>query len=219
MDSERTNDNTVTVLVAGDPDQSDVLHMPVGNVEIVGRAITGNDAINDVLTELPDVLLLDVRIEDVDPRAVCRRVREWAPATKIVASTPTDDERAYTTIVAGAAGAVFLHADHEVLARTIREVSRGEAVLLARMAGRLMHDLDAWAQRSADPIYPPPTLTATEREVLTRLSKGDDPDTIARAHAVTSHLVNLHAGFAVGKLHRYVHGSERIAAEGHTTGA
>ena len=218
MDSERTNDNTVTVLVAGDLNRSDALHAPVGNFEIVGRSVTGNDAINDVLTELPDVMLLDVRIEDVDPRAVCRRLREWAPATKIVAATPIDDERAYTTIVAGAAGAVSLQADHELLARTIREVARGEAVLLSRMAGRLLHDLDAWAQRSADPLYPPPSLTATEREVLTRLSKGDDPDTIAQAHAVTSHLVNLHAGFAVGKLHRYVHGSERIAAEGHTTG-
>ena len=79
------------------------------------------------------------------------------------------------------------------------------------MAIRLLHDLDAWAQRSADPLYPPPTLTATEREVLARIGEGVEPEAIAETHAVTTHLVNLHAGFAVAKLHRYVLGSERIA--------
>ena len=80
------------------------------------------------------------------------------------------------------------------------------------MASRLLHDLDAWALRSADPLHPPPTLTATEREVLGRLAEGLDPTTIAAAHDVTAHLVNLHAGFAVAKLHRYVLGVEKIVA-------
>ena len=81
-----------------------------------------------------------------------------------------------------------------------------------------MHDIDAWARRGADPIHPPPTLTATEREVLDRISDGTDPSEIARIHAVTTHLVNLHAGFAVAKLHRYVLGSERIAAQDQSAG-
>ena len=217
MDSDRINDDAVTVLVAGDPALGGALCDPYGDFEIVGRVATGNEAISCVLTELPDVLLLDVRIEEPDARAVCRRVREWAPATRVVAATGADDERAYTTIVAGAAGAVLVGGDEAEVGRSIREVARGEAVLLSRMAQRLMHDLDAWAQRSADPLYPPPTLTATEREVLTRLGDGDDSAAIAQAHAVTTHLVNLHAGFAVSKLHRYVHGSERLAAEGRST--
>lgn len=211
-------DEAVTVLVAGEPSMGGEPRSAAVGVEIIGRATTGNDAVNQVLEELPDILLLDVRIADIDARAVCRRVREWAPATRIVAATPTDDEAAYTTIVAGASGAVLLDADDATLDRTLREVSRGEAVLLTRMAGRLMGDLDAWAQRSADPIYPPPTLTATEREVLTRLAAGDSSADVAHGHAVTTHLVNLHAGFAVTKLHRYVHGIERIAADGHANG-
>lgn len=214
MDSDRTDDHTVTVLVAGDPDLSDALRMPSGDLETVGHVVTGNEAIAFVLTELPDLLLLDVRIEEPDARAVCRRIREWAPATRVVAATLVDDETAYTTVVAGAAAAVRIDDDDTTLARTLRAVNRGESVLLPRIAGRLMHDVDAWARRSADPIYPPPTLTATEREVLSRLDEGIDAETIAETHAVTTHLVNLHAGFAVAKLHRYVLGSERIAAEG-----
>ncbi len=218
MDSGRILDEAVTVLVAGDPGMGPEPGATAAGVEIIGRAATGNDAVNQVLEELPDILLLDVRIVDIDARAVCRRVRDWAPATRIVAATPADDEAAYTTIVAGAVGAVLLDTDDANLDRTLREVNRGEAVLLTHMAGRLMGDLDAWAHRSADPIHPPPTLTATEREVLTRLAAGDSSADIARSHAVTTHLVNLHAGFAVTKLHRYVHGSERIAAEGHVNG-
>jgi len=213
MDSDATNDDTITVLVAGDPALSDALRVPTQHVDVVGHVPTGHEAVACVLTEIPDVLLLDVRIQESDARAVCRRVREWAPATKVVAATAQDDERAYTTVVAGAAGAVLLKADEATHTRTILDVARGEAVLLSRMAQRVLHDLDAWAQRAADPLYPPPTLTATEREVLARLGEGATPASIAATHAVTTHLVNLHAGFAVAKLHHYVLGSERVAAQ------
>ena len=213
MEPAPADDDRVTVLVAGDGSLDRPLGAPTGSIDVIEHVTTGNDAIDCVLAELPDVLLLDSRIEDSDARAVCRRVREWAPATRVVAAIPEDDERAYITIVAGAAGAVLLGHDDKSIVRTIREVTRGEAVLLPRMAGRVLHDLDAWARRSADPLHPPPSLTATEREVLHRLSEHDDAATIAAAHAVTSHLVNLHAGFAVAKLQRYVHGNQRIAVE------
>lgn len=203
----------VTVLVAGDPDLDEPVRAPAADgLAVIGHVATGDQAIARVVDDLPDVLLLDTRIEEADARAVCRRLREWAPATRIVAATPADDERAYTTVVAGATGAALLGDDDQTIAGVIGDVARGEAVLLARMARRLLHDLDDWARRSADPLYPPPTLTATEREVLARLGEGVDSETIAATHAVTSHLVNLHAGFAVAKLHRYVHGVERIAA-------
>ena len=132
----------------------------------------------------------------------------------MLAVSSLDDERAYTTVVAGAAGCVLASTPSESVVQAVAAVARGESVLLSRMALRLLHDIDAWAERSADPLYPPPTLTATEREVLARIGDGADTTSIASLHGVTPHLVNLHAGFAVAKLHRYVHGAERIAAEG-----
>ncbi|MEQ8842918.1 MAG: response regulator transcription factor [Acidimicrobiales bacterium] len=210
MTRDPTSNDELTVLVAGDSDRPDALRVPVGDLVVVGHVPTGNEAVACVLTEIPDVLLLDVRIDDRDARAVCRRVREWAPATRVVAATPRDDERAYTTIVAGAVGVVLLDDTDAHVVQTLHEVVRGEAVLSARAATRLLHDVDAWARRSADPIHPPPTLTPTEREVLARLGEGHRSAEIAADHAVTTHLVNLHAGFAVAKLHRYVHGAEAI---------
>lgn len=214
MDGDLRTIEPATVLVAGDPRLPDPLREPTGDVEVVGRVSTGDAAIDAVVTDLPDVVLLDVRIRASDAREVCRRLREWAPATKLVAATVRDDETAYAAVVAGATGAVRIDDDDEKIAHTLAGSARGESWLLPRMAGRLVHDIDEWARRAADPIHPPPTLTATEREVLVRVSEGIEPAEIARIHAVTTHLVTLHSGFAVAKLHRYVHGMERIAADG-----
>jgi len=206
MDNE-----VVTVLVAGDIAEPGPI--PDGpNLAVLGRVATGEEAIALVVAELPDVLLLDGLIENPDARAVSRRLREWAPATRVLSVNPLDDEAAYTTVVAGAAGSVLADADPTEVAAAIVGVARGETALQRRMASRLIHDIDSWAQRAADPLNPPPTLTATEREVLAGLSEGRSSAAIAEAHAVTARLVNLHAGFAVAKLHRYVLGAARIAA-------
>ncbi len=205
------SDETITVVVGGEiPDPTSA---PAGpTLDVLGRVLSGDEAVALVLTDLPDVLVLETRIRDHDVRAVCRRVREWAPATRVLTVSPLDDEGAYTSLVAGAAGSILADAEPAQVAASIVAVARGEGVLQPRMASRLLHDIDSWAQRAADPIYPPPTLTATEREVLAALAAGRSPGAIASAHAVTDRLVNLHAGFAVAKLHRYVLGAETIAA-------
>ncbi len=183
-------------------------------IEVVGSAATGTETVAGVLAELPDVLLLDGRIAEPDARAVCRRVREWAPATRVLAIAEVDDESAYTTVVAGACGVAIAGLESAELLDAIASAATGESILQPRMAARLLHDLDSWAERSADPLHPPPTLTATEREVLAALAAGQSTTTIATTHSVTPHLVNLHVGYAVVKLHRYVLGLERIAAQG-----
>lgn len=206
------SDETVTVLVAGDAARFASLVWPAGaEIEQIGFVSTGTEAESRVLADLPDVLLLDTRIEHADARAVSRRIREWAPATRVLTVTEHDDEQAYTTVVAGATGAVRVHAGADGIADAVRRTARGESLLLPRMASRLLHDVDAWAMRSADPIHPPPSLTATEREVLARLGEGTGTEAIASDHGVTAHLVNVHVGFAVAKLHRYVLGAEVLA--------
>ena len=184
------------------------------SVELLGTFATGTETVANVVTELPDVLLLDVAIDDPDVRAVCRRIREWAPATRVLVIGRLDDENLYAALVSGASGALLTDAPAEAWTDAIHAAARGEAVLQTRMASRILHDIDAWAARSADPLYPPPSLTATEREVLRSLADGMSTATIAETHNVTPHLVSLHAGFAVGKLHRYVLGAEKIVAYG-----
>lgn len=206
------SDHTVTVLVAGDALTAPTAAPGWPEIEVIGHAHSGHGAVDTALTEVPDVVLIDVTIEGPDSRAVCRRIREWVPATRVLAVASDDDELAYTTLVAGASGVVGRDRSAAELGVALTETARGESLLLPRTATRLLHDIDSWAARAADPLHPPPTLTATEREVLHRVAEGASPSEIAATHAVTSHLVNLHAGFAVSKLHLFVLGAHHVDA-------
>ena len=137
---------------------------------------------------------------------VCRRVREWAPATRILVTSTTadDDGLLYASLLAGASGAVTRADDGLVDVGALTAVRRGESVLRPGLATRILHDVDTWAGERADPLNPPPTLTETEREVLRRLGSGCSAATIAGDHGVTERLVNLHTAYAVAKLHRHV---------------
>jgi DNA-binding NarL/FixJ family response regulator len=197
----------------------DLVERPPGpDIDIVGRVHTGTDAVESVLDIMPDVLVIDSGIdngvEDISSRAACRRVQEWAPATRILAVAPDDGELLYTTVAAGASSALTVDRVGTHLADAANRLARGESLLPARVAHRLLSDLDKWAARSSDPLYPPPALTSTEREVLAHLGAGDEPSEIAKLFGVTSHLVNLHAGYAVAKLHRFLSGAEQLTVVG-----
>ncbi len=212
---------TVTVFVGSPADADPALPDPVGHdgpgettLEVLGRVHTGHELVARVLSEMPDVAIVDVRLDDVDAHAVCRRLHEWAPAVRVVAAGPLDDERTFGAVLNGASSAVLVEEPPELVGEVAVGAARGESRILPRMAFRLLHDLDSWARRTADPLYPPPQLTATEREVLGRLGEGTSPEDIAALHHVTAHLVNVHTGYAVAKLHRYVLGADRAVTGG-----
>lgn len=183
-------------------------------IDLLGRVTSGAQAVDRVLEAVPDVLVLDTRIDDLNARDVCRQVQHWAPATRILAVSAHDDELLYATIAAGASSAIVGEPIGPRVADGAERLTRGESLLPVRSAQRLLNDIDAWSRRSSDPLHPPPALTSTEREVLGHLGSGADPAQIAVIFGVTSHLVNVHAGYAVAKLHRYLIGAEHLVAVG-----
>ena len=192
----------------------DLVGHPYGaepDINVVGRVHTGTDAVERVLEIMPDVLVVHTDIDEVNARDVSRQIQEWAPATRILAMSVADDELLYTTVAAGASSALTTDRVRSDLADTACRLARGESLLPPRTAQRLLNDVDAWASRSSDPLYPPPTLTSTEREVLADLGAGEEPSRIASAFGVTERLVNMHAGYAVAKLHRFLTGAENLA--------
>ncbi len=224
--SEPTEQDLVSVLVAAPRDAFVVdasgltidLADPPGigetDVEIIGRVHTGADAVERALDVMPDVLVLDARVSDGDARSVCRQIQEWAPATRVLVISPVDDECLYAIVASGASSALTELAGQCDIEDAAYRLARGESIIPARAARRLLNDVDAWAARSSDPLYPPPTLTSTEREVLAHISVGECAEEIAAAFGVTSHLVNMHMGYAVAKLHRYVTGTAFLASIG-----
>jgi len=164
-----------------------------------------------VLAEEPDVVLLDARLEEIDAASTCRRIYDWSPETKIVTVTGADDERAHETIVSGSLAAIPLLSTAADTAAAIRCVADGGSILMSRTATRLLHDMDVWSHRSTDPLYPPPSLTSTEREIIGSLGDGVTTEEIAERYEVTPHLVHLHIGFAITKLHRFALGWGKVA--------
>jgi DNA-binding NarL/FixJ family response regulator len=184
------------------------------DVQVVARASSGHDAVEQVLDLMPDSALFDLGLPDLDGVEACRTVHEMAPAAALVVLVgDTDHERAFVALCEGAAACVGASWAPEQIAEAVRGATRGECVLPPAVAGQVLAALDALAG-SATPhaaVGRPPSPTATEREVLTCLAAGESPGSIADRFDVTTRLVNLHTGFAVSKLQRWTERKRQLA--------
>lgn len=159
------------------------------DVEIVGSAPGGEEAVALCAAERPDVLLLDLSMPDVDGIEVTRRLAEAGAPTRIVVFTSfSDRERIVDALDAGAIGYLLKDAEPEEIHAAIRAASRGEAPLAPKAAAALLADRAARA--------PALELTAREREVLSLVVAGMANKQIARRlgiseKTVKGHLTNL----------------------------
>jgi len=177
-----------------------------GDLHVVATATTGRAALEQLLELMPDAALVDLRLPDVDGLEACRTVHALAPATALVVlARAQDDDRAFAALCEGAAACVSVDMPLDQVGDALRGATRGECVVPAPVAGRILDGLERIA--AAGPAHAavgrPPTATDTEREVLTLLAQGHGPEQIAAMHDVTIRLVNLHTGFAVAKLQRW----------------
>ena len=171
--------------------------------EPMGSAASGDEAVHLIIDTVPDVAIIDEAAEGPATPALLAFIKEHAPITRVVLLHAEDAPGAYRSLSNGALASVSDDTTAAEVADIVRGVARGEARLSARMAAYLIADIDAAAGSPVDVFAPPPTLTLTEREVLTQLARGHTPSQIAEQYNVTARLVNLHTGFAVSKLHHY----------------
>jgi len=159
------------------------------DVQLIGAADGGEEAVRLVTAERPDVLILDLSMPDLDGVEVTRRLARGAPETRIVVFTSfSDRERIMQALDAGAIGYLLKDAEPEEIHGAIRAASRGEAPLAPKAAAALL------AERSARPAGV--ELTAREREVLALVVAGLANKQIARRlgiseKTVKGHLTNL----------------------------
>lgn len=210
-------DDVITVVVAeADRSTSDAALAALGRtgeVEVVGRASAGQEAVAQVLEVMPDAALLDLDLPDVDAVGACRQLHELAPAATLVVLSRSDDhDRAFAALCEGATACVDA-ASLDRLDEVVRGATRGECVLPPPLAARVLAALEQAAAEGTPhaPTDRPPAPTATEREVLSRLAEGQRPADIAALHDVTTRLVNLHSGFAVAKLQRWAERRHHLA--------
>jgi two-component system, NarL family, response regulator LiaR len=166
-----------------------------GDLSVVGEAETGAEAVTKVQELLPDVVLMDLVMPDLDGIEAARRIREVSPSTKVIVLTSyAEDEKVFPAIKAGAAGYLLKDVEPAELAEGIRHVHRGEALLHPRIAARVMREI-------MDEKTDGEVLTAREQDVLRALAKGLSNKAIAEELVVSEKTVKTHVSNILAKLH------------------
>lgn len=162
------------------------------DIEVVGEAGDGAEAVQQAERLHPDVILLDLRMPGSDGVDALRALGERGnPARALVVTSFTEPAAVLPAVRAGAAGYVYKDVDPQALAAAIRSVHAGHVLLHPEVA-RLL------AAGEPEPAGVP--LTARERQVLAELARGRSNREIARSLAVAEKTVKAHVSAVLAKL-------------------
>jgi DNA-binding NarL/FixJ family response regulator len=175
------------------------------DLSVVGEAGNGEEAVRLTAELDPDVVLMDVRMPELDGIEATRRIVDSGSRSRVLVLTTFDlDEYAFTALRAGASGFLLKDVPPGDLLTGIRAVAAGDAVVAPSVTRRLLdtfaHQLPLPASRRAERVAPLADLTARELEVLAELARGHSNAEIA-AHLVLSEAtVKSHVGHILAKL-------------------
>ena len=170
------------------------------DLEVVGEAVDGRDAVDQAAALRPDVVLMDVRMPVLDGLAATRLIVGHAPTARVLVVTTFDlDEYVYEALRAGASGFVLKDASAQALAEAVRVVAAGDAMLAPSVTRRL---LGTFARLGAPRPGPSRAerLTERESEVLTLVARGCSNAEIAERLVVAEQTVKTHMSRILAKL-------------------
>jgi DNA-binding NarL/FixJ family response regulator len=169
------------------------------DIEVVGEAIDGTDAIRLYERLVPDVVVMDVRMPTLDGIEATRRLTGFdAPARVLILTTFDLDEYVYEALRAGASGFLLKDRPPEELVAAVRVIAAGEGLLAPSVTRRLIEE---FAKRAPSPSRAElAELTDREREVLILIARGLSNGEIARSLYVAETTVKTHVGRILGKL-------------------
>ena len=172
------------------------------DIEVVGEAHDGQQAVDRTTELMPDVVLMDVRMPRRSGIEATQRIKELMPHVKIVVLTNSDEEAdLYEAIKAGASGYLLKEISSEEVADAIRSVVQGHSRISPAMASKLLSEFQAMSKRTDDrqPLAPP-KLTERELQILRLVAKGLGNRDIAQQLFISENTVKNHIRNILEKL-------------------
>lgn len=184
--------------------------------EVVGTATSGREALGLVARLHPDVILMDLKMPEMDGVTATRQIKQIDPETKIVILTMfDDDDYVFSGVAAGAMGYVMKDVSADELIQVVRAVAAGGAIIAPSVAAKILREFgrlraerdqgrdgrprEASARREESEPRPP--LTAREWQILHCLARGRTNKEIAQELSIAEGTVKNHISNIFDKLH------------------
>ena len=195
--------DSIRVLIADDhPIFRDGLRASLGaleEIEIIGEATSGDEAVAMAERLRPDVVLMDVQMPGSGGIDATAAITTKDEAIRVLMLSMAEDEHAvFAAVRAGASGYLLKGADKDTIARVVRSVAAGEVVFGAKLAEKIGAFFRSGATRSRSAF---PSLTDREHEILQLIAQGASNPQIARRLAISDKTVRNHVSNILAKLH------------------
>lgn len=166
------------------------------DIEVVGEASNGVEALERARELMPDVILMDIKMPELDGLAATKQLKAEMPYVRIMMLTVSEtDEDLFEAIKAGASGYLLKNVDPDYLIACVQQVHRGEVPIAPTMAAKILRELTSPAESSIQ------ALTGRERQVLELLSGGLANKEIAFQLKISENTVKNHLRNILEKLH------------------
>lgn len=171
------------------------------DMEVVGEAATGQEAVAMAQELVPDVVLMDITMPDMDGITATSRIRDMGLPVKVLILTVHDrDEYLFRALRVGAHGYVLKETDMEELLTAVRTVSEGQVYIQPNMVSKLVADYLQRSQTESGTGDPLDSLTKREREILRLIASGLTATQIAEQLFLSQNTVRTHRDHVMAKL-------------------